>query len=95
MNHGVRAIVTVVPVNFPDRVEVQLLHVNSADGLTRTGEIYTGEPWSAWRTRFDLSEPALDHAEFTLACSESAQLGLIALRLPKDLLGREFVLEPN
>ena len=74
MRRTVRAIVTVVRVRFPDRVEAQALLLDVEDHLIGTGVIYSPEPWHVWRTRFELGEADLDDAEFTLARSESAQL---------------------
>lgn len=90
-----RAIVTIVPSRFPDRVEVQALLVDPDFTVTGTGMIYAPEPWHVWRTRFDVSEAALDDAEFTLARSEAAQLGAVLMSLPIDLFGREFVHQPS
>ncbi len=95
MQRSIRALVTIVPLRFPDRIEVQTLLLDSDDHLTSIGEIYAPEPWHVWRTRLEASEAALDDAEFTLARSEAAQFGALLLSLPDDLFGREFVLEPS
>ncbi len=95
MQQSVRAIVTVVPLGFTDRVEVQALLVKPDDSLTGTGLVYAPEPWHVWRTRFELPKTILDDAEFTLARSEAAQLGVVEMSLPPDLIGREFVVEPE
>jgi 3',5'-cyclic AMP phosphodiesterase CpdA len=94
MQIRVRAIVTVVPVKFPDRVEVQALLLDAEDRTTDTGLIYAPEPWHVWRARFELSASALDDAELTLARDEAAQLGVLLMHLPPDLSGRDFVIQP-
>ena len=85
---------TIVPLQYPDEVEVQALFVDAEAATIGVGMIYAPEPWQVWRSRLKLSETVLDDAEFTLARSEAAQLGALEMSLPMNLFGRRFVLQP-